>query len=253
MKKIFMLLAAVGIFASCDPEQEDFSNDGNISKEELWAQTSISLDKAASGQNGNVLTCSTSAPVNVVWFVDGKAIIGNYAWKKLKVGEHVVKMDALCADGTEYIDSVIVNCQEITNPLEKIYIYGDPKKTEEMPITLTSGDAAPGRFSDNEGKGLPYLSDEVYAGKKLLIFEIIEATDGPFIWGEGEGCTARVMTGWWDPVFADNVPVSEGLWELQLTEDINQACSKGKGLGAKDLDILMTRGTMTIKSVYYEE
>ena len=55
MKKIlFLLVAAVCGFAACDPVHEDISNGGHISADELKAKTSVTVDKAASGQNGNV-------------------------------------------------------------------------------------------------------------------------------------------------------------------------------------------------------
>jgi hypothetical protein len=105
---------------------------------------------------------------------------------------------------------------------------------------------------------LPYLSDDVYWGKKTLIFDIIETTDGPFIWAEPKGsgpvgCTVRVMNGWWSATYKDDVPLSVGLWELPLTEEIAKDCAKGNGGAAKDLDLLMTRGSVKIRSVYYEE
>ena len=63
--------------------------------------------------------------------------------------------------------------------------------------------------------------------------------------------TLRVMTGWWDPVFADGLQPKVGLWELPITDDMAKACAKGGD--NRDLDILMTRGSITIKSVFYEE
>ncbi|MBR5749248.1 MAG: hypothetical protein IKY01_10765 [Prevotella sp.] len=250
MKKIlFLLVAAVCSFAACDPIHEDISNNSKITADELKAKTTISVDQA-NGQNGNVITCQTSAAVNAVWNIGGKEFIGNFAKKKMKLGEHKVILTALCADGTVLKDSAIINCQVITDPLEKIYIYGDPKKEQE-PAVLGPGDAAAGRFSDNEGKFFPYISDDVYFGKKTLIFEIIAAEEGKFIWGDDFGCTCRVMNGWWSTAYEDNYPLSVGLWELPITDQMAAECARG-GEG-RDLDILMTRGSVTIKSVYYEE
>ncbi|MDE6647331.1 MAG: hypothetical protein K2K03_05785, partial [Prevotella sp.] len=82
MKKIFLLFAAVCAFAACDPTQEDISNGGNITVDDLTAMTTVTVDKAPDGQNGNVITCKTSAPVNAKWTIGGKDFIGNYAWKK---------------------------------------------------------------------------------------------------------------------------------------------------------------------------
>ena len=64
MKKIFLIFAAVCAFVACDPTQEDVGNAGHITLDELKAKSSVTVDKAASGLNGNVVTCTTSAPVN---------------------------------------------------------------------------------------------------------------------------------------------------------------------------------------------
>ena len=148
MKKIlFLLVAAVCAFAACDPTQEDISNGGHITLDELKSKTTVSVDKSADGQNGNVITCSTLAPVNAKWTIGGKDIIGNYAWKKMKLGEHVVVLTAICPDGTELKAEYPVSCQVVTNALEKFYIYGDPNKPEEAPFQPGAWDAAAMRFS----------------------------------------------------------------------------------------------------------
>ena len=244
-----MLFVAAFAVLACDPTHEDISNAGHITVEELIAKSSVTVDKAASGQNGNVITCKTSAPVNAKWTLGGKDIVGNYAWKKMKLGSYTVNLTALCADGTELTAEFPIDCQEITNPLEKIYLFGSADN--DKPAVLGPGDAAAGRFSDGEGKFFPYLSDDIYFGKKTLIFDIIATEEGPFIWGSDVGCTCRVMNGWWGATYADNVPLSVGLWELPITDAIANDCAQG-GSG-KDLDILMTRGSITVKSVYYEE
>jgi len=249
MKKIFLMLFAVCAFAACDPIHEKIGNGGHISVDELISKTTVTVDKAASGQNGNVITCETLAPVNAKWDIGGKEFVGNYATKKMKLGSYSVKLNAICADGTELTAEFPVTCSEITDPLQKFYIFGGPDNAE--PAILGPGDAAAGRFSDGEGKYFPFLSDEVYFGKKTLIFDIIEAEEGQFIWGDDFGCTVRVMSGWWDGPFADNVPLSVGLWELPITDEIANTCAKGAT--AHDLDLMMTRGTVKIKSVYYEE
>lgn len=249
MKKIFMLLFAVCAMAACDPVSEDIKNGGNISVEELKAKSSVTLDKDASGQNGNVLTCSTSAEVNAKWTIDGKDMFGNYAWKKLKLGEHTVTLTGLCADGTVVKADYPVKVDVITNQLERKYIF----QPEAPYVIEANGDAAWGRFSDNEGKGLPYLTDDVYFGKKTLVFDVDVKPGDAGIWNEPAGpVLMRIMTGWWDPVFADDVLVeNSGLWELPLTDEIADACAQGAG--KRDLTLLLRRGTMTIKSIYYEE
>ena len=249
MKKIFLMFVAVCALFACDPTHEKISNDGHITIDELKAKTTVTVDKAASGLNGNVISCQTLAPVNAKWTIGGKDYLANYTQKKMKVGTHDVVLTALCADGTVLSTTYQVDCQEITDPLQKFYIFGSADNTE--PAILGPGDAAAGRFSDGEGKYFPFLSDDVYLGKKTLIFDIIDAQEGKFIWGDDFGCTVRVMSGWWDGPFADNVPLSVGLWELPITDEIAEVCAKGKT--AHDLDLMMTRGTVKIKSVYYEE
>ena len=122
MKKIFLFFAAACLLVACDPVSEDISNDGNITLQELLAKTTVSVDKAASGANGNVITCETLAPVNAKWNIGGKEFVSNAAKKKMKLGDYVVNLTAVCADGTELTADFPVSCQEITDPLEKIYI-----------------------------------------------------------------------------------------------------------------------------------
>ncbi len=245
MKKIFMIFAAVCAFAACDPTHEDISNAGHITVDELKAKSTVTVDKAPSGQNGNVITCTTSAPVNAKWEIGGKELLGNYAWKKMKLGEHTITLTALCADGTVLKTDYSVNCQEITDPLQKFWIYGEDP-VAQPPFTPAAWDAAEMRFSDNEGKHFPYLSDDVYWGFKTLIFEITDATPD---------CAGRIMNGWWSARYDDDkdVKFTNGLWELPLTEAIAKDCARGNGGSGKDLDLMVTSGSCTIKSVYYEE
>lgn len=253
MKKIFFFLLTACALVACDPVHEDFSNDGNITIEELIEKSTVTVDVAENGKFGNVISCSTSAAVNAKWFFDGdtlKAMFGNYAWKKMKVGEHVVTLTAICADGTMYTTDFPVKCEVITQELKKYPIY------QGEPLVLEQGDAAAGRFSDNEGKGLPYLSDDVYWGFKTLIFDVEEAnpSDGG-IWGEPAGPTmVRIMNGWWSAVYQDEVIIEgPGLWEVPIKEEIAKDCARGNGGDGKDLDILVRRGSLKIRSVYYEE
>jgi hypothetical protein len=254
MKKIILLFVAAFAIIACDPTHEDISNGGHITVDELRAKSSVTVDKAASGQNGNVVTCTTSAPVNAKWTLGGKDLLGNYAWKKMKLGEHKVYLTALCADGTLLKDSFLINCQEITDPLQKYYIYGEDP-VAQPPFKPASWNAACMRFSDNEGKFtdingnegfLPYLSDEVYWGFKTLIFDISDATPD---------CAGRIMNGWWSARYDDNkdVQFTNGLWELQLTEAIAKDCARGNGGDGKDLDLMITSGSCQINAVYYEE
>ena len=242
MKKIFLIFAAVCAFVACDPTQEDVGNAGHITLDELKAKSSVTVDKAASGLNGNVITCSTSAPVNAKWSIGGKDYIGNYAWKKMKLGEFVVTLTALCADGTELRADYPVSCQEITNALEKFWIYGLEKDPEHVPFQPGAWDAAAMRFSSTEGAHLPTIPDDVYFGLKTLIFDVSDVT---------ADFDLKVMNGWWSNTYYDHVKWTDGLNELQITETMAKECAKG-GEG-RDLDLMLYSGSMTLKSVYYEE
>ena len=243
MKKIlFLLVVAVCGFAACDPIHEDISNGGHITGDELKAKTTVVTDKAASGQNGNVIICSTSAPVNAKWSIGGKDYIGNYAWKKMKLGEHTVVLTAICPDGTELTAEYPVTCQEITDPLQKFYIYGDPAKPEEVPFVPGAWDAAAMRFSSTEGAHLPTIPDDVYFGLKTLIFDVSDVTPD---------FDLKVMNGWWSNTYYDHVKWTSGLNELQITETLAKECAKG-GEG-RDLDLMLYSGSMTLNTVYYEE
>ena len=246
MKKILLLLVvAVCAFAACDPTHEDISNGGHITLDELKAKTTVTVDKAASGQNGNVITCQTLAPVNAKWDFAGKELLGNYAWKKMKLGEHVVTLTALCADGTVLTAEYPVVCQEITDPLVKYYIYGDPANAEtEPPFVPGAWDAAAMRFSSTEGAHLPTIPDDVYFGLKTLIFDVSDVT---------ADFDLKVMNGWWSATYYDHVKWHDGLNELQITQEIADHCAKGGGGEGRDLDLMLYSGSMTLKSVYYEE
>ena len=243
MKKILLLFVAVCAFAACDSVHEDVGNGGHITADELKAKTSVTVDKDQSGQNGNVVTCSTSAPVNAKWSIGGKEFIGNYAWKKMKLGEHVIVLTAICPDGTELKDEYPVTCSVITDPLQKFYIYGDPAKAgEEPPFKPGAWDAAAMRFSSTEGAHLPTISDDIYFGLKTLIFDVSDVTPD---------FDLKVMNGWWSNTYYDHVKWTSGLNELQITETMAKECAKG-GEG-RDLDLMLYSGSMTLNSVYYEE
>ena len=249
MKKIFLVFAAVCALVACDPNKEDISNDTHITADQLKSMFTISVDKAASGKNGNVITCSTSAPVNAMWDIGGKEYIGNYAWKKMKLGEHKVILTALCPDGTILKDSAMINCEEITNALEKFWIYGDVANyPDQVPFQPAAWDAAAMRFSSTEGAHLPTIPDEVYDGLKTLIFDVSDVTPD---------FDLKVMNGWWSNTYYDHVKWQDGLNELQITETMARECAKkyvnDDPAGGKDLDLMLYSGSMTLKSVYYEE
>ena len=244
MKKIlFLLVAAVCAFAACDPTHEDISNGGHITLDELKAKTTVTVDKAGSGLNGNVITCQTLAAVNAKWDFAGKELLGNYAKKKMKLGDHTITLTALCPDGTVLTADYPVSCQEITDPLVKYYIYPRPGfESEDVPFQPGAWDAAAMRFSSTEGAHLPTIPDDVYFGLKTLIFDVSDVT---------ADFDLKVMNGWWSATYYDHVKWENGLNELQLTEDIYKDCAKGKD--GRDLDLMLYSGSMTLKSVYYEE
>ena len=260
MKKIlFLLVAAICAFIACDPVHEDISNGGHISADELKAMSTVTVDKAPNGKNGNVITCQTSAPVNAKWDVGGKEFVGNYAWKKMKVkwdenGDWVatpytIVLTAICPDGTQLKTEFPVTCDEVTNPLVKYYIFGDPNRSEEdkaedpqLPFVPGAWDAAAMRFSSTEGAHLPTIPDEVYFGLKTLIFDVSDVTDN---------FDLKVMNGWWSNTYYDHVKWVSGLNELQITQTMADECAKG-GEG-RDLDLMLYSGSMTLNAVYYEE
>ena len=244
MKKIFLLIAAVCTFVSCDPTHEDISNGGHITIDELLAKTTVKTDKADNGQNGNVIICETLAPVNAVWDIGGKTFVSTSAKKKMKLGEYKVVLTALCADGTKLTHEFTgIKCEVITDALQKFYIYGEDPATQP-PFKPGAWNAAAMRFSDTEGQHFPYLSDEVYWGFKTLIMDVSDAT---------ADCTMMVHNGWWSNTYYDNVPVVNGPNEIQLTEDIAKDCAKGNGGSGKDLQFLIKSGDCTVNTVYYEE
>ena len=243
MKKIFLLFAAVCAFVACDPTSEDIGNGGHITNEELKAMSTVTVDKAASGKNGNVISCSTTAPVNAKWDIGGKEFVSNFAKKKMKLGNYNVLLTAICADGTEVTAQFPVSCEEITDPLQKFYIYGEDPAAQP-PFNPGAWNAAAMRFRHSEGQHFPYLSDDVYWGFKTLIMDVSNAT---------ADCTMMVHNGWWSNTYYDNVPVVNGPNEIQLNEAIAKDCAKGNGGQGKDLQFLIKSGDCTVNSVYYEE
>ena len=159
----------------------------------------------------------------------------------MKLGDHTVILSALCPDGTLLTAEYPVSCQEVTDPLQKIYIYGgDP--AAEPPFQPAAWDAAAMRFSSTEGAHLPTIPDDVYFGLKTLIFDVSDVT---------EDFDLKVMNGWWSNTYYDHVKWVSGLNELQITETLAKECAKG-GEG-RDLDLMLYSGSMTLNSVYYEE
>ena len=211
------------------------------------------------GEFGNVITCETSAPVNAKWDIGGKEFIGNFATKKMKVAwdengdyvptDYVVTLTALCPDGTKLVAEYPVECDKISDPLVKYYIYGDPNRTDDekaedpqLPFKPGAWDAAAMRFSSTEGAHLPTIPDDVYFGLKTLIFDVAEVTPD---------FDLKVMNGWWSNTYYDHVKWVDGLNELPITQQLADECAKG-GEG-RDLDLMLYSGSMLLKTVYYEE
>ena len=211
------------------------------------------------GRYGNVVTCYTSAPVNAKWDFAGKEMIGNFASKKMTVktngdgdlvpAEYTITLTGLCPDGTMLTVDFPVKCEEISNPLVKYYIYGDPNRSDEeiekdpqLPFKPGAWDAAAMRFSSTEGAHLPTIPDEVYNGLKTLIFDVSDVTPD---------FDLKVMNGWWSNTYYDHVKWENGLNELQITPTMAKECAKG-GEG-RDLDLMLYNGSMTLNKVYYEE
>ena len=243
MKKIlFLLVVAVCAFAACDPTHEDISNGGHITVDELKAKTTVTVDKAESGANGNCITCETLAPVNAKWNIGGKEFYSNYAWKKMKKGQHTVVLTAICPDGTELTAEYQVTCEEITDPLIKYYIYGGPDNPDQVPFQPGAWQSADMRFSSTEGAHLPTIPDDVYFGLKTLIVDVSDAS---------ADCNVMVHNGWWSNTYISDWPLVSGPNELQITETIAKECAKG-GEG-RDLQLLLKSGSFTLNSVYYEE
>ena len=243
MKKIFLMFVAICAFAACNPTHENISNGSHITLDELVAKTTVKTDIASDGKNGNVIFCETLAPVTAKFTIGGKDFVGNYAKKKMKLGTHDVVLTALCPDGTVLTNTYKIECQEVTDPLQKFYIYGsDP--TVEPPFSPGNWSGATCRFSSTEAQHFPTISDDVYFGLKTLIVDISNAN----------GTTILVNNGWWSTTYYDDVALVNGPNEIQLTEQIAKDCAKGNGGDGKDLQfIFKSGGECTINSVYYEE
>ena len=245
MKKILMLFAAVCVLFGCNPTHEDISNGGHITLEELLKKTTVSVPlDPATGLPGNVIICETLAPVNATWDIGGKTFISTSAKRKMRTGEHSVKLTALCADGTVLENTFIgIKCEVITDPLQRFYIYGEDPAAQPpfQPAAWTNPEM---RFSDTEGAHFPTIGDDVYWGKKTLILDVSDATPD---------CAILINNGWWSTSYVDNYPVVSGQNEIQLTEEIAKDCAKGNGGDGKDLQFILKSGSVTVNSVYYEE
>ena len=208
------------------------------------------------GEYGNVVTCETTAPVNARWDIDGKQFLGSFATRKLKVKNengiyeetpYTITLTGICPDGTKLVVEYPVECDKVSDPLVKYYIYGDPNGSEEqrkeqIPFKPGAWDAAAMRFSSTEGAHLPTIPDDVYFGLKTLLFDVSDVTPD---------FDLKVMNGWWSNTYYDHVKWIDGVNELPITQTMADECAKG-GEG-RDLDLMLYSGSMLLKSVYYEE
>ena len=158
-------------------------------------------------------------------------------------------------DSNGFTWSFTVNGTEATNlkaamfdKEKKVYIYGDPNRSEEekaedpqLPFTPGAWDAASMRFSSTEGTHLPTIPDDVYFSLKTLIFDVSDVSSD---------FDLKIMNGWWSNTYYDHVKWEDGLNEVPITQTMANECAKG-GLG-RDLDLMLTSGSMTLNAVYYQ-
>ena len=97
------------------------------------------------------------------------------------------------------------------------------------------------RFSSTEGTHLPTIPDDVYFSLKTLIFDVSDVSSD---------FDLKIMNGWWSNTYYDHVKWEDGLNEVPITQTMAKECAKG-GLG-RDLDLMLTSGSMTINAVYYQ-
>ena len=161
------------------------------------------------------------------WFSDniGVATVTDKGFvTAVGAGSAVITVSTL--DGSIFdVCKVTVKKEEIK--YHKVFVYGEYSELEP-PFSPRAEDAAAMRFS--------------YFGLKTLIVDVSDATDD---------CTMKVMNGWWSATYADNVPVTNGQLKIQITEKMANDCAKG-GDG-RDLNLMLTKGSCTINSVYYME
>ena len=224
-----------------------------LTSEELDSKLTITQQdmNGNADSNGRFLKVSLDLPYNYLPFLtcefeDGTKVpeseTGVYLIKGKK-GETLTKklhFRFMNCNQTEAVADREVTV--VVNDFQKTWIYGENPEWQP-PFTVSAWDAAALRFSDNEGMYLPYLTDELYFGHKTLVIDVSEASDD---------CVARVMNGWWSAVYEDNIQLSSGMkWEVQITEEMANDCARGAG--GKDLNLLLTSGSCTIRSVYIEE
>ena len=70
MKKIYLLIAAVGVLFACDPVHEKIDNGGHITAEELEALSTVTVDKVAQVAGQKTYTAAKETPVVLAENID---------------------------------------------------------------------------------------------------------------------------------------------------------------------------------------
>ena len=155
-------------------------------------------------------------------------------------GSAIIKISS---DGTVFAEcEVKVEALPVETPqIYKVWVYGENPQIE-APFSAGEWDAYAMRFSNQSGDHFRTLTDEEYYGLKTLIVDVSDATND---------CSMRVMTGWWNPVYADDIPVVNGKMKIQITDEMADDCAMGGG--GRNLTLMLKKGSCTINSVYYEE
>lgn len=236
MKKLLLSLAVVFAlaFTACDPV-EDFT------KNTAGVITADQVDATLVQNNGENLVKVTVHSPGTAQISNGKQTIkANYADLIMReMGANTVYVSVLNANG-----SIVTKEYPVT-------VTSMPYELPVLETIIWSGEQSCGgwdgaglRFSDNEGKGLPTLSDETYdwmVGKKLSL-DIKEVA--------GAGTTIRVTNGHWSETYVEDTPVEAGMkFQFEFTQRMADVCKKG-GEG-KDLLFVSNNG-LTITKFYFE-
>lgn len=237
MKKILFFLVAACAFAltSCNPV-EDYTE--NTASNFTGDQIDATLIQGEGGDN----------IVSVTVHTHGTAHISNLK-QTIKSNSCDIILREL---GTNTVRISMLNSKgEI---VYKDWTFDVKKMTHELPVLETiiwqgeqscgGWDGAGLRFSDNEGKGLPTLSDDIYdwmVGKKMCV-DIKDVA--------GDGTTIRVTDGWWSKEYVKDTEVHAGdKFVFEFTQEMCDAMKKG-GDG-KDLLFVSNNG-ITITKFYFE-
>lgn len=113
MKKIlFTIVSIAAVVAACKPVEVRDNIGGNITVDELRAQSTVTI-WTDGGQTVNYVTCDTKAPVNAVWSSVTQFQGAHCDLQLFATGEQTVKLQGLCADGTVVETEFKVNVDKI--------------------------------------------------------------------------------------------------------------------------------------------